>query len=239
MQIYLRKLLNNEKIVVQFTYHIKLEVKMLYINVPFSEKDEAKKLGAWWDSNKKSWFVKRRRDYPLFYKWILGNNEERFILCDHFYIVEGKRRCYRCHKETEVIGFAIEKFCIIYDPNEYKDLYSWWGEEIHMASYIKPISQKLLNYLDINYGYHIGYSKTVNDSYLANHCKHCSALQGDYFLFSEPDSPFCIDTIEDAKNIKLYKVKLDNDIVADVDMIWGSEDYLIKQYAKKMWDISM
>lgn len=56
---------------------------------------------------------------------------------------------------------------------------------------------------------------------------------------SEPDSPFCIDTIEGAKNIKLYKVKLDNDIVADVDMIWGSEDCLIKQYAKKMWDISM
>lgn len=212
---------------------------MLYINVPFSEKDEAKKLGAWWNPEERSWYVKRRRDYPQFYKWILGNNEERFILCDYFYIVEGKRKCYRCQRETEVIGFAIEKFYILHDPEEYGELYSWWDGEIHIASYIDPISEKLLNYLNKKYGYHMGYSKTVKDSYLANHCKHCNAIQGDYFLFSEPDSPFFIDTIEDARNLKLYKVKLDNDIVADVDMIWGSEDYLINEYAQRMWDINI
>ncbi len=213
--------------------------KMLYINVPYSEKDEAKKLGAWWDSQKKSWYVKRRKDYPKFYKWILGNQEETFILCDYFYIVEAMRKCYRCKRETEVIGFGIENFYILHDPKEYRDLYSWWDEDIHMASYIDPMSDKLLDFLNREYGYHMGYSKTVEDSYMANHCKYCNALQGDYFLFNEPDSPFCIDTIDDARNLKLHKVKLETDIIADVDMIWGSEDYLIKQYAQKMRDISI
>lgn len=30
---------------------------MILLNVPYSEKDEAKGLGAKWDSNKKKWYV--------------------------------------------------------------------------------------------------------------------------------------------------------------------------------------
>ena len=28
-----------------------------YLNCPYSEKDEAKALGAWWDTTKKKWYV--------------------------------------------------------------------------------------------------------------------------------------------------------------------------------------
>jgi hypothetical protein len=34
------------------------------------------------------------------------------------------------------------------------------------------------------------YSKTVNARYWANTCEHCGALQGDFFLYNEPDGPF-------------------------------------------------
>ena len=34
------------------------------------------------------------------------------------------------------------------------------------------------------------FSKTVQDKYWGNACLHCNSLQGDWFLYSEPDGPF-------------------------------------------------
>ena len=41
--------------------------------VPFKEKDEAKKLGAWWDPDLKRWFVPEGRDPAPFARWIPGS----------------------------------------------------------------------------------------------------------------------------------------------------------------------
>ena len=40
------------------------------LEVPFSEKDEAKALGAWWDPELKKWFVPQGRDLTLFERWM-------------------------------------------------------------------------------------------------------------------------------------------------------------------------
>ena len=58
----------------------------LIIDVPFAEKDEVKSLGAKWNPKIKKWYVEERKDYYKFEKWILGNKENVYILCDYFYI---------------------------------------------------------------------------------------------------------------------------------------------------------
>ena len=45
-------------------------VKKIYIKVSFDEKDEAKKLGAKWDGDKKSWYIMSNQDKALFSKWV-------------------------------------------------------------------------------------------------------------------------------------------------------------------------
>ena len=40
------------------------------LNVPFSEKDVAKKRGAKWDIDKKIWYVENHERLDLFLKWI-------------------------------------------------------------------------------------------------------------------------------------------------------------------------
>jgi ribonuclease HI len=37
----------------------------LYLNIPYSEKDEAKKLGAKWDSKKKKWFIDNKNKHRI------------------------------------------------------------------------------------------------------------------------------------------------------------------------------
>jgi hypothetical protein len=41
----------------------------LYLNVPFSEKDKAKNLGAKWDAKKKKWYVPNGLDLNRFSCW--------------------------------------------------------------------------------------------------------------------------------------------------------------------------
>ena len=40
------------------------------LQVPFAEKDEAKRLGAKWDAARKVWYVENVEDLYLFAKWI-------------------------------------------------------------------------------------------------------------------------------------------------------------------------
>lgn len=207
----------------------------LMINVPYAEKDEAKSLGAKWNPTLKKWYVSKREDYHKFSKWILNGREAVHILCDYFYIVEGIHKCFKCNKQTKVIGFGVQKFFEVLDPEEYEgdDNFYYEDDDIHIVSHISPLSTELLNKLKEKYNYYEGYSKTMNSSYLANHCSNCKVIQGDFFLFSEVDSPFFIDSIEKAKQLNLYKVPLENDIIVDIDMRWSSTDYMITEYSPK------
>lgn len=207
----------------------------LIIDVPYAEKDEAKSLGAKWNPKLKKWYVEERKNYYKFEKWILGNKENVYILCDYFYIVEGTHICFKCNKPTKVIGFGVKNFFEIYDSNEYdnEDNFCYYEDDIHIASHIEPLSQDLLDKLKEKHNYYKSYSKTVNDSYLANHCLNCKIIQGEFFLFGEIDTPFFIDSIEKAKQLKLYKVHLENDLIVNLDIGFGSEDYLIEKYAQK------
>ncbi|SHL38183.1 hypothetical protein SAMN02745136_04763 [Anaerocolumna jejuensis DSM 15929] len=208
---------------------------MIYLDVPFQEKDEAKQLGAWWDAERKKWYVRNQKDYPKFLKWILKDEEEVYILCDHFYIVVGTRKCYKCGKDTEVVAFGVEKYCTLIDETVFANVdqnFEWSDNEIHIASMISPISEEILSFLCDKYGFHMGYSHAVQDSYMANHCSHCKALQGQFFLYEEVDSPFFIDSREKAQALKLYKVKLEHDIVTEADIGWSSADSLIKKFAQ-------
>jgi hypothetical protein len=45
------------------------------LKVPFAEKDEAKKLGAKWDSVQKIWYVENKADLSPFSKWSASPQE--------------------------------------------------------------------------------------------------------------------------------------------------------------------
>lgn len=40
------------------------------LEVPYTEKDKVKNLGAWWDPEIKKWFVPNGKDSSQFKKWI-------------------------------------------------------------------------------------------------------------------------------------------------------------------------
>lgn len=112
--------------------------------------------------------------------------------------------------------------------------FSYESGEICMLSYIEHdcFPASLLDYLKANYKYYYGYSQFLGESYYANHCQNCGVLQGNHFIFNEPDSPFFINGANEASKLTLYRLKLKYDIQTDAEAGLGSNDYLIKKYAQ-------
>ena len=218
---------------------------MLILNVPYNEKDDAKSLGARWNPIIKKWYVKDKKDYHKFIQWIepYGN----IVIIDELYLIEGVKKCFRCGKDTRVIGFGIDKHLSIdglfeiennnYDDNEIKEiLYDKMLEinqdDIHIVGPIDPIPEPLMEYIQNKYNYKLRYSKTTHISSICNCCDNCDVLQGDFFLFSEVDSPFFIHSQEDVKKLKIYKIKLEQDLIVNADDGWASFDEMFKKYGK-------
>ncbi|MDE3058162.1 MAG: hypothetical protein KGJ59_09430 [Bacteroidota bacterium] len=69
-------------------------------------------------------------------------------------------RCWNCKKETLV--------------------FSWPGKKSNAKPFVEPRPASI----------QYQFSKTSQMKYWANACIHCGALQGDFFLYNEPDGPF-------------------------------------------------
>lgn len=211
-----------------------------FLNVPYSEKNEAKTLGAKWDPKIKKWYIDIPYDaYTKFAKWILRDTDEAIIACDYLYIIEGDQRCWRCHKKTTVIGLGISDYICIYGEPDNPKFDQCFDDEIHLSWVNKEedIPPKLLKYLKEKYSVKMGYSKTLEDECFANHCDCCGALQGNYFLFDEPTSPLSSDVegerlINRMSKLKIYGIPIDDDLILNWDIGFGDNDYAYFEYGQ-------
>jgi len=210
----------------------------LFLNVPYSEKDEAKALGARWNPKVKKWYINvPQEDYIKFSKWILRNTEDAIIATQNLYIVEGARACWKCGKETTVIGLGIGDYIHIYgepqDPHiEIVGEGCERGEELHLAwtENEEDIPPKLLRYLKSNYSVKTSYSNTTKSNCFANHCCHCGAMQGNWFLFSEMDSPLTSEAFGDElvnrmKKLVVKEIPIQDDLQINWDVSFCTNDF--------------
>ena len=212
--------------------------RMLILNVPYREKDDAKALGAKWDPNIKKWYVRNKKEYYKFVRWIepYGN----MIIIDQLYLIEGIKKCFRCGKKTRVIGFGVDKRLCVDEICELQedgceDMESALEEgmnqdDIHIVGPISPIPEPLMKYIQRKYNYKMRYSKTTKTSNICNCCEHCDVLQGDLSVFNEVDSPFFKNSPEDVKKLNIYKIRLEHDLIVNANDGWASFDEMFKQY---------
>lgn len=214
----------------------------LYLDVPYSEKDEAKALGAKWNPDVKKWFIQANpKNFIRFSKWILGQYGTAHIISKYIYIIEGTQNCWKCGRQTTIIGLGIGEYCHIYDDDEniQLELSDDHIKEIHLAWVMdeNDIPPLLLEYLKKHYSVKIGYSKTAGKCF-ANHCDCCGAIQGNWFLFSEPDSPLssCVggnELIERMENLKIKYIPIKDDLKIDWSIGLCTNDFAYWEYAKK------
>lgn len=160
------------------------------LKVPYSEKDEAKKLGARWDSSSNTWFVPDSLDPHRFKRW-LPEPPEINVQADRYSIVQTEETCWRCGELTRVHGFLLP---VGHKTLEHADdgVSEWYVHgEAAMVFYVTDLYPAVAKQIKaITPHYFEDFSKTTNSSYWMNHCEHCSMKQGDFNLYCEPGGAF-------------------------------------------------
>lgn len=176
-----------------------------YLDVPFPEKDMAKSLGARWDSQVKKWYVPEDVSIDQFQQWLPA----------FMYIVLAKQECWKCHKETKLVAVGI--------PYE--------NDSLALLPRLECMPYEMRKYiLEQGVHYHAKFSKTTGLTEINNCCEHCDSLQGEFFLFSEPDSPFMPASASAIEELEFYQVKLPHAPQGEVTS-WSSIDKELFKYA--------
>lgn len=214
-----------------------------YLNVPFDEKDLAKAKGAFWDPQKKKWYVPAGKNSLTFIKWIheLTSINHYDLYCENYFIAQAMRHCWKCAASLPVYTFCLpagykaleifevdspsewlsspsNEWCesglqdeLIMEHFDHETAHArrWYSaSQFSFVSNIETINSSALRLLqNLSQSYKKGYSRTLNQSYYANHCPHCGRLQGDFMLHCEPGAAFFPVSIEHARQIKLYPIK--------------------------------
>ena len=205
----------------------------LKINVPYSDKDIAKSKGAFWDVEQKTWFVPDHKDINDFQQWI-NKSKVSVIIKSPVSIALNSSDCYKCANKTAVISLASNNFYYL-NTDENEDEKWFRADGLSFFSMPVFIENELVGKINKLFpNYKIAYSKTAESSYWANHCEHCGALQGDFFLHSEPGGAFFPLEIEEYEQLTFITVPSKFDVEIDADYSWLSNADDIPDYAKSI-----
>lgn len=206
-------------------------MRRIILDVPFSEKDEAKQLGARWDVVAKHWYIPDDLDPSPFHRWL----PEPFVpnvRAEGYFIAETTRNCWKCGEPTKVYGFMLPPLHETLEPldddlngfgpddtfteAEYQAWVAsgasseWQQQEPHCPAtlaYITRLTDATVSRIRLlTNSYYLDFSKTTNTRYWMNHCIQCGMKQGDFELFEEPGKYFCVLRPKDAESITLYPI---------------------------------
>lgn len=160
------------------------------LNVPFDEKDEAKRLGARWDAQKKVWFVPDGMDAGALARWI-PKPQATNVRSKTYFILTANRTCWKCDRPTLVFGFGLPVGYEILDDDDADNEVWRRGKGTALPYYIEFLSEKVQGRMKmLTPHYRPDFSKTTQSWYWMNHCEHCGMKQGDFELYCEPDVAF-------------------------------------------------
>jgi len=148
------------------------------LNVSFHEKDDARQLGARWDSVRKTWFLSDDADIAPFTKWLPQQPDINFRASSYF-IAQSTRICWHCNRSTQVFGFLLPHG---HEERAASDESVHWERQtseaiIYYVTYI-PLNVQVQMHSITNH-YRNDFSKTTQSFYWMNHCEHCRMKQGD------------------------------------------------------------
>jgi hypothetical protein len=178
------------------------------LDVPFRDKDAARRLGARWDADARRWFVPASLDPTPFARWLPGA-EAVNVRAPRYFIATSSRPCERCLGLTRVHGFLL--------PADHETLYA--DDDTGLESWEAGTEPTLLCFVDylapavaarmraVAPGYRLAASEMTGGPCWLNHCEHCHAPLGDEETFCEPGGGFLAFTPEEAARITLDAVE--------------------------------
>ncbi|MDN3525293.1 DUF5710 domain-containing protein [Halomonas sabkhae] len=211
------------------------------LDVPYSQKDEAKSLGARWDPQAKTWYIPDGAEVGQLARWLpipndfeLEHEPEFLVRSPYYYVMESLSDCWKCNALTRVFSFKLpeehEEFQYIEDDEEEFTLTRGLGEwkshghrgTVSNAHSLSPrVVKQMRRFTE---SFKLAYSKTAGSRYFMNHCQHCGAKLGDFFMHSEPGGAFFPTSPEQANKMILFRINEKFD--ANCDIRYATDDFM-------------
>lgn len=209
------------------------------LDVPYHQKDDAKRLGAKWDPIGKTWYVPDGVDPAPLARWRPAEGDFNLRAAEA-YLVRSPERCWRCAAPYRAIAFLMAPGYQIRDDDDDGETGVFWSDNRNwaFAHYISalpsPISEMLKSEAP---NYRRAFSQTAQSTYWANHCPACNALQGDFELFCEPEGAFFPIIIDQVRAMRATRLAVffeaqgnpalsidDGGFIPGVDLRWRRPD---------------
>lgn len=160
----------------------------LALNVPYEDKDKAKALYARWDAKNKTWYANNPKYYYKFSKWIYGS----VVVTDFIGVATAQYNCWKCSKSTLLATPVLtdENAVCVEERGSLSDIYGYDFLPLSWTVAHQSFPKSFIDHARQTYSIQEVFSKTAEEKYLGVVCEHCHALQGDFFLYEDPDSPF-------------------------------------------------
>lgn len=196
------------------------------INVPFSQKDEAKQKGAIWMNDAKTWVIPDNiENIDPFDRWL---PEDGFIIKYPYLICKSSRKCWKCQKETPLIALAARTY---YTCHLASEINLKWQKIKYPAffigiRYMDPILSPLLK--EKYPFYREMPAKKTGILTWVNACHYCQTIQGDDYNTNNSGSPFGghlneKKTLFRGKNMEQIQLRFDyyiDGVVFEGDYYW-------------------
>lgn len=159
------------------------------INVSFLQKDEAKKKGAIWIPEIKTWVIPDYiKDINSFKLWLPQNVST--IVKSPLLLARSSRTCWKCRKETPLIALASRSFftTVFNSPLEKK----WEYFEFPVVFvHILNLGRNIVSILEDRFPFfQQRYSEKFAKNFWVNTCIHCQTKQGDDYNIDIPGVHF-------------------------------------------------
>lgn len=215
------------------------------LDVPYSQKDEAKSLGARWDPKAKVWYVPDGVEVGPLAQWLPKVDEsglehehehepEFCVRSPYYYVLESLSGCWKCNAMTRVFSFKLpeehEEFQSFEDDEEEfaptRGLGEWQSHGLRgTVSNVHSLSPRVRKQIRrFTERFKLAYSKTAGSQYFMNHCQHCGAKLGDFFMHDEPGGAFFPTSTEQAS--KMILVRVNERFEANCGLGYASDDFM-------------
>lgn len=213
----------------------KLDFPRVNLNVPYAQKNVVSALGARWDKTNKVWYVPAGKDSAPFASWIDKGPKtfEPSVKADYFFLAKVPNRCWKCDKESDAFALFLPEGFMESDyedeDDETNENMAWYeGAGVGVLSFVEAVNPDVAKVLSEHApGYTRDFSKTTQSHYLMNHCAHCKASQGDFFLHEIGQGFFPTD-IQGCERVTLKPFPIE--IQAEAGTAWSTIDYASMRY---------
>ncbi len=148
------------------------------LHVPFSDKDQAKKLGAKWDPKQKAWYVPPGQDVSLFKAWLPTKSTKPKLIISSIGLVRVMTACWSCKgyctvhaiyaRELRVLPEKLKNNTVEVNTSDSKTGF-------FILTDINDQPEALAQFLILRCpNYRKGKVNTLGEKLYRNHCDHCS-----------------------------------------------------------------